>query len=175
VTETTKRKFLPFSLSIGILAADQSTKAIIASSLPVYPASDGVKVIGDFFRIIHARNHGIAFSLGGGLPEGLRIALFSVLPLIVIAAVCAYYVKTKDLTRLQGWLLCGIVGGGTGNMIDRIFRPEGVVDFLDFKFYGLFGLERWPTFNIADASVVVCGILLAASIFFQSNLKEGKK
>jgi signal peptidase II len=37
------------------------------------------------------------------------------------------------------------------------------VDFLSFKFYGLFGLERWPTFNVADASVVVSVCLLAIS------------
>ena len=39
----------------------------------------------------------------------------------------------------------GIVGGGLGNLVDRFFRKEGVVDFIDVKFYGLFGLERWPT------------------------------
>jgi signal peptidase II len=64
---------------------------------------------------------------------------------------------------LQRWVLCGIVGGGIGNVIDRIFRPEGVVDFVSVKFYGLFGLERWPTFNVADSSVVVCAILLVVS------------
>ena len=59
--------------------------------------------------------------------------------------------------------VCGIVGGGIGNLIDRFFRPEGVVDFIDVKFYGLFGMERWPTFNVADSAVVVCGILLIIS------------
>ena len=48
-----------------------------------------------------------------------------------------------------------------------MFRPDGVVDFLDFKFYGLFGLERWPTFNIADASLVVASIVLVILLFIQ--------
>jgi signal peptidase II len=60
--------------------------------------------------------------------------------------------------------VAGIIGGGVGNLIDRVFRPEGVVDFIDVRFFGLFGLDRWPTFNVADSSVVVCGALLAASI-----------
>ena len=51
-------------------------------------------------------------------------------------------------------------------IIDRIARPDGVIDFLSVKFYGLFGLERWPTFNVADSAVVVCGILLVVSGFF---------
>ena len=40
---------------------------------------------------------------------------------------------------------------------------------LDVRFYGLFGLERWPTFNVADSSVVVCGILLIISVLFQKE------
>ena len=54
-------------------------------------------------------------------------------------------------------------------MIDRFFRAEGVVDFIDVKFYGLFGLERWPTFNIADASVVIAFASLILYSFFKKN------
>jgi signal peptidase II len=166
---------MPFILTAAILAADQASKALIVALVPRYPISRGIPVLGDFFNIIHARNPGIAFSLGRGLPDSLRFALFSVLPLVFLVLVCVYYFKTKELNRLQEWLLCGIVGGGLGNMIDRLCRPSGVVDFLDFKFYGLFGLERWPTFNVADSSVVVCGILFAASVIFGSQPKEGIK
>ena len=67
----------------------------------------------------------------------------------------------------------GIVGGGLGNLIDRFFRAEGVVDFIDVKFYGLFGLERWPTFNVADSAVVVCGLILVIS-FIVTSVKESK-
>ena len=67
----------------------------------------------------------------------------------------------------------GIAGGGFGNLIDRFFRAEGVVDFIDVKFYGLFGMERWPTFNVADSAVVVCGILLIIS-FIVTSIKESK-
>ena len=63
----------------------------------------------------------------------------------------------------------------SGNIIDRIFRPQGVVDFIDVKFFGIFGLERWPTFNVADASIVVCGIILIVSFFLTiRNVEETK-
>ena len=81
--------------------------------------------------------------------------------------------KSNDFTKLQRWAIAGIVGGGIGNLIDRIFRPEGVVDFIDVKFYGLFGMERWPTFNVADSAVVVCGILLIVS-FITMTIKDIK-
>ena len=77
---------------------------------------------------------------------------------------CLHYFRSKDFTKLQRWTICGIVGGGFGNIIDRVFRPEGVVDFIDVKFFGIFGYERWPTFNFADAAVVVCGIILLISV-----------
>jgi signal peptidase II len=57
--------------------------------------------------------------------------------------------------------------------LTAFFRPEGVLDFLDVKFYGLFGLERWPTFNVADSAVVICGGLLILSVL--SAMREESK
>ena len=53
-------------------------------------------------------------------------------------------------------------------------RAEGVVDFIDIKFFGLFGLDRWPTFNVADSAVVVCGFMLVIS-FIVTSIKEVKE
>jgi len=61
------------------------------------------------------------------------------------------------------------LGGGIGNLIDRIFRSFRVVDFISVKVYGFLGFERWPTFNVADASLVVSGILLAALLLFDKG------
>ena len=47
------------------------------------------------------------------------------------------------------------------------------MDFIDVKFFGIFGLERWPTFNIADAAIVVCAFGLLIAIFIQE--RKGKK
>ena len=102
-----------------------------------------------------------------------RIFLFSLIPLIVIGIVIAIYFRNNTWTKLQRWAIMGIVGGGLGNLIDRFFRAEGVVDFIDVKFFGLFGLERWPTFNVADSAVVVCGIILVIS-FIITYVKESK-
>ena len=58
----------------------------------------------------------------------------------------------------------------------RIFRfDEGVVDFISVKFYGIFGLERWPTFNISDSCVVVFVILFAVSVLVSGGRKEKGK
>ena len=105
------------------------------------------------------------------MPFILRRICFGIIPLLVIVMVIVVYLRNDDFNSLQRWAICGVLGGGLGNIIDRFFRAEGVVDFIDVKFYGLFGLERWPTFNVADASVVVCGILLVIS--FAVAIKSG--
>jgi signal peptidase II len=160
-----RQKLVPFSLVFGIIILDQLTKWLIVTHIPLREM--GARFFGDLIRIIHVRNLGIAFSMGRDLSGSFRGLLFTLLPVIVIAILAVYYFRSKDFTRLQRWAVAGIIGGGVGNLIDRIFRPDGVVDFIDVKFFGIFGLERWPTFNMADSSVVVCGILLAVSLLFQ--------
>jgi signal peptidase II len=162
-----KSRLVTLILSAGIIIIDQVTKIIVVHTIP---KGGGVRVIGDFFRIIHVQNPAIAFSIGRGLEAGTRRALFMLLPLAVIAVLFLYYLFTREpLTRFQKWTFGALVGGGLGNYVDRIFRPAGVVDFLDFKFYGIFGLERWPTFNVADMTVVISGILLFISFLIPTR------
>lgn len=170
-----KEKLIPFSLALAVILADQITKALVVQNIPPYTI--GWTFFGDFLRIVHVANKGVAFSLGSTLSQTFRSLLFSLAPLIVIALVISVYLRNNEFNPLQRWCICGIVGGGIGNIIDRIFRPNGVVDFIDVKFYGIFGLERWPTFNAADAAIVVCGILLIVSFFFtvQKQAPQGEK
>ncbi|HTO21038.1 MAG TPA: signal peptidase II [Spirochaetia bacterium] len=167
-----KGRLLPLVLSAGVILADQVSKIIVIASVP---RGTSVSVIGDFFRLIHVQNPAIAFSIGHGIEAGTRHTLFMLLPLAVIAVLFLYYLFTRDpLTRFQKWCFGALVGGGLGNYVDRIFRPAGVVDFLDFRFYGIFGMERWPTFNLADATVVVSGILLFISFLIPAKKPTGE-
>jgi signal peptidase II len=158
-----KRKLLPLSLTGFILLADQLSKAFIVKN---WPSKGLIKDVFDngFLWIYHVRNKAIAFSLGENLPEFLKPIIFIGIPIVVLGFLVWYYLKTDEFTKIQRWAAAGIIGGGFGNIIDRIFRPDGVVDFVSVKIYGLFGMDRWPTFNVADSSVVVCCILLFISI-----------
>ncbi len=166
-----KRKLLPFILTAVVIILDQLTKLLIVKNIQY--GTIGAQFFGDFLRIVHISNTGVAFSVGASWSETARHLLFSLLPLIVIGVVVVVYFRNNEFTYLQRWAITGIIGGGLGNLIDRFFRSEGVVDFIDVKFYGLFGLQRWPTFNVADSAVVVCGILLIIS--FIISLKKEKE
>lgn len=129
----------------------------------------------DFLEIVHVRNRGAAFSMGDSVPEIIRVILFIVIPLAVLIALIIYIIRVEGHSMLQIWCMAGILGGGLGNMMDRIFRHDGVVDFVSVKFYGLFGMPRFPVFNVADSSIVVFGILLLITFFVEGAKKNEQK
>ncbi len=157
-----RSRVAPLSLMLGVIVLDQITKALVVARIEMYTV--GTEYLDGLVRIIHTRNPAVAFSIGHGIPEPWRSILVTTVPALVLAAVLLYYWRGTDLTTSQRWMLAGVLGGGFGNLIDRFIRPQGVVDFIDVEFFGIFGLERWPTFNVADASVVVCGLLFVASV-----------
>jgi len=78
-----KERLLPFVLTACIVAADQLIKLWISANIP--QNTIGYRVFGgEFLRIIHVRNNAIAFSMGSGFPDIVRMLLFIVVPLILI-------------------------------------------------------------------------------------------
>jgi signal peptidase II len=166
-----KEKILPFSLTAFIITVDQILKAIVVK---VKPEEGLIKDVFDngFLWFYHVRNKAIAFSLGHNLPSAFQPIMFIIVPILVLGFLIWYYYKSDEFTLIQRWAAAGIIGGGIGNIIDRIFRSDGVVDFISVNIYGLFGMQRWPTFNIADSSVVVCCLLLLVTMFITPKKKE---
>ncbi|MDR0587255.1 MAG: signal peptidase II [Treponema sp.] len=171
-----KTKVLPFLLTVFAVGTDQVSKFFIVKNWP--RSGTFIKDVfgNEFLEIYHVRNTAIAFSLGHNLPDMLRPFLFILVPVVVLFFLVVYYFKSDEFTPLQRWSVAGILGGGIGNLIDRIFRPDGVVDFISVNFYGFLGFSRWPTFNFADSFVVVFGLLLLFTIFVKdSELKARRK
>ena len=75
--------------------------------------------------------------------------------------------KTFD-SKLMLWALCLVLGGGVGNMIDRVFRGGNVIDFLEF------GFVEFPVFNIADCAVCI-GAALMILYFISDFIKDSRK
>lgn len=98
-------------------------------------------VIDGVLRWRLAFNPGGAFGLFQEHPQVFLIATLAVVALIL------WWARRLDDARLAIPLGL-IVGGGLGNVVDRLFRDQGgrVVDFID--------LHVWPVFNVADMGVV---------------------
>ncbi len=126
---------------VGIIVLDQISKILVCA----YLYGQQVAIIPGILRFSYVENTGMAF---GMLSDHRWI--FMVLSVIGISAV-AVYLYFYQKTTLGRIALSLIIGGGIGNMIDRIFRGF-VVDFIDFCAFP--SLWVW-VFNIADAAVCV--------------------
>ena len=93
------------------------------------------------------------------------------LPVLAILWIARALAQSDGLDRMTRCGLALILGGAIGNLVDRVLRGE-VIDFLDVYasspdfadwLIRTFGTAHWPTFNVADSSIVVgAGLLLAA-------------
>ena len=143
----------------GVIALDQISKILVLKFL----YEEQVEVISGVLNFTYVENRGMAF---GMLADHRWV--FMILSVVGIGLVAFYlfrYVKTT-LGRVS---LALVVGGGIGNMIDRVFLGF-VVDFIDFC---LFDFWVW-VFNIADAAVCVGAALFALEMILEI-VREGKK
>jgi lipoprotein signal peptidase len=147
-------KYKAFIIALLLsLALDQGTKVWARHSLkPKYP--DVVTVIPKVFELRYSENTGSAFGLFRGLP-GARY-LFFVVGIGALWVVSSYLRKARPEQRRLGVELGLLAGGAIGNIIDRAAFSK-VTDFIVWKV----GTHEWPTFNIADAALVlgVIGLL----------------
>ncbi len=155
VTAAPPRRRLRLLLTVAavVLFIDVVTKVLAVRLLtPGQPVS----IIGDTVTWTLVRNSGAAFSMATGYTW--------VLTLIATGVVIGIVWMGRRL--VSPWWAIGlgmILGGATGNLIDRLFRAPGplrghVVDF--------FSVGWWPVFNVADPAVVGGAILLVALSLF---------
>ena len=156
---------LALSVSLVIIVADQITKWIITTNVPLYSR---INVL-PFFDITHLKNTGAAFGILRDLPENLRFLLFAVVLIVAVIAIFIFLRKVAETDRLLVVSLALVLGGAIGNSIDR-FRLGYVTDFLGFHWFGNLNYQ-WPPFNVADSAITIGVILILLDTFF---LKKGK-
>lgn len=136
-----------------VITIDQLTKIWAVAQLEGAPDR---QLIGDLLRLSFVRNPGAAFGLGGG-----ATIVFSLLAIVV--AVVLVRMSTKLVSYWWAVALGLMLGGATGNLIDRLFRDPAplqghVVDFLR--------LPNWPVFNVADMSLVTSAVMIVVLSLF---------
>ena len=146
------------ALLVACVGCDQVTKALAAQHLAGRPP---VMMLGGAFRLLYAENTGAFLSLGSGLPETARIWIFVVITGAVLGLLLFYGLTHKD--SLRPWevvALALVVGGGIGNLIDRV--TLGLVR--DFLFLGV-GRLRTGVFNVADMAITGGALLMLAGLW----------
>lgn len=146
-------------VSALIVLLDFITKRIVSGSMYLY---ESIPVIENVFNITYVKNTGASF----GMMSGARW-FFVAVTVILIGAVVFYTVKNKVRNKLFLLSTSFVVGGGIGNLIDRIATGE-VVDFFDFC------LINFAIFNVADCFVVV-GVILIVLYYILDDIKKHKE
>lgn len=132
-------------ITVLVTALDQLTKYL---SVAYLSGTDTVPVINGVINLTYVENRGAAF---GMLSEHRWV--FMSLSIVILAAVMLYLIMARPKSLIVKTCIAFILGGGIGNMIDRIWRGF-VVDFIDVKFIDFY------IFNIADSFVCVGCIAL---------------
>ena len=134
------------------IGCDQVSKKIVRNSIGPY---ETISVLDNHVTVTHAENPGAFLSLGDSLPKAAKNILLSLLPLLILAFVFYYTITRHTMSKLMLVGLCFIIGGGIGNVFDRIVYGS-VTDFLHIKFGGF----QTGIFNLADLSIVTGMLIL---------------
>ena len=142
-----RRIGLLVGVAVFVIAADVISKSIVVAKMADHP---NIRLLGGLLTITLTRNGGAAFSIGTSMT-----IVFTAIALGVIV----YILRAARNLRSIGWAVALglLLGGATGNLIDRIFRAPApfqghVVDWIE--------LPHWPVFNLADSSICCAGALV---------------
>ena len=152
-----KTKLPPLLLIALAVVLDQWTKALVVEHLkPIYT----LPIIEDIFHFTSATNRGAAFSMLADHPW-----VFMLVSTIAIIGMLVYLFIGKNLTALVRYPLAAVIGGGIGNMIDRV-AVGYVVDFIDVR------AINFAVFNVADCFVTVGAVLLFIGLLIEFRREE---
>ncbi|MFH8746544.1 signal peptidase II [Streptomyces rimosus] len=124
-----------------------------------------VKVLGDWLELLVERNPGAAFGIG----EAATL-LFTVIAAAVVVVIVR---MARKLYSVPWAIALGLLlGGGLGNLTDRLFRTPGgfqgeVVDFLHIRGFSIM--------NLADCAIVCGGILIVLFSFLGWEVDNREK
>lgn len=147
---------LMVALNIG---CDQISKTIVRQKIDY---NESISVIKDHFTLLKVENTGAFLSIGDDLPEFVRLALLSLFPIVVLGFSFYFLITQKDLPKLMQFGICCLIGGGIGNVYDRIAYGS-VTDFMHIDFV----LFSTGVFNLADISIMTGFAILFVYTFLK--------
>lgn len=138
-----------------VIAVDALSKWWIVREIGPGAGRTHIALIGSVLELRYTLNSGIAFGLLGGRSTiaGVMVGIV-IVPLVIVLIVMA--------SRGPLWAIAAglVLGGAAGNLIDRI-GDSAVTDFIS--------VGRFPSFNVADASITVGALILIGLSFLDQR------
>ena len=128
------------------IGCDQISKNIVRENINYY---EKIELIDNHVILTKIENSGAFLSLGDSFPEPVKIIFLNILPVVMLVLAFLYILLKTSLSRMTVIGICFVIGGGVGNLYDRIMYGS-VTDFLHIDF----GLFQTGIFNMADVSIM---------------------
>ncbi|HEY0056195.1 MAG TPA: signal peptidase II [Pedobacter sp.] len=152
----TLRNLVILTIVFCNIGCDQISKNIVREQIDY---NESIRFLNDRLTVTKVENTGAFLSLGNNLPEGLRLFLLVLLPVITLLGAIIYIMIKQDISKVFILGACFTIGGGIGNLYDRILFGS-VTDFLHISF----GIFQTGIFNMADVSIMIgMGFLIVGS------------
>jgi len=151
---------------LAIVASDQISKYIVRQTIEY---SEVIPVIKNIITLTKVENTGAFLSLGDSLSRPLFILLMVIIPLLLLFYATHLILTSKGMNI---WVFTGIsfiIGGGLGNIIDRIIYSS-VTDFLHFNFI----LFQTGIVNVADMAVTAGFFIIIVGYFIEKKKKPAE-
>ena len=126
---------------------------------------DYIQVVNDNLILTNVENTGAMLGFGQGFPPILKMIFLKGLPLIVLMILFVRMIQNTNLNRWMVLAFAFVIGGGMGNLIDRIAYGS-VTDFFQIKL----GIFKTGIFNMADVSVTIGVFILLFLTLRYKNL-----
>jgi len=150
-------------VAAATLVADQANKLWL---LHVYDiGAKGTVTLTPFFDLVLVWNRGISYGL---FPQDSAAGRFGLIAFAILASLALVVWLARITTGFSAVAIGLIIGGGVGNLIDRI-AYGAVADFYAFHAFGF----EWYIFNIADVAIVAGVIGLLYDSLFGGHKKAG--
>lgn len=147
------------AIGFSVVLIDQVIKFIVQQYLPQAGTVTAIPYILD---LTYVENKGVAF----GMFKDMRW-LFVIFTAVIIVVIF-YVVFYKDIESKLFYIASGlIVGGGIGNLIDRL-NLGYVIDYLQLSFFS-------PVCNFADYAITVGTVLLIIYLLFFSDFSKSER
>jgi signal peptidase II len=169
VTARRARIYDAFALltAIIVISLDQWTKSLVVAHLSPPDFGPQIPLIGRYLTLYYIRNRGAAFSMFD-TNGPILIALIAVAVIVIVYL----YLRMLNTGSLLYKLIFGlIIGGATGNLLDR-FIHGSVVDFIWFQIPQI--NFNFAIFNLADAAISVGVVLLFVTLIFSGVRNRGE-
>ena len=144
------------------IGCDQFSKKIVKRSVLPY---ETIRVLNDHLTLTRVENSGAFLSAGDSMSKTSKQIFLTLIPIIAMVLGLVYlFLKPVSGNMLIG--LCFVIGGGVGNLFDRVMYGS-VTDFLFVKV----GIFETGIFNLADVSIMT-GMLLIFLQFFTRKYRS---